>query len=165
MKISRIIITMILVALSSTDAYGSSLPKDINLKKLKGGTLSLAEIKNKPAIIEFWASWCDSCGASMEAIHKWMKTQKNVRYIAVSVDNTLDEAKEFFKVAANQNIKDVEANAVFDADAKLATAIKAPSLPTTLVVDKSGKIVLQLVGKVDAAKIKKIEEALKKLKN
>ncbi len=161
----KLIILSGLLLSAESIAAPASLPQDMMLKKLRGGNIRTADLNNKPAVIEFWASWCTSCGESMQTLGGWAKKQKGLKFVAVSVDNTIEEARDFFKEPGNASLKPLQLFAAYDDEAKLAAAVKAPSLPATIVVDKDGKVVLMLTGKVDEAKIKKIELALKKLQS
>lgn len=51
---------------------GQSLP-DFQFPALTGGTLSRADIKNRPVLINLWATWCAPCREEMpalEALHQ-----------------------------------------------------------------------------------------------
>lgn len=138
------------------------LPSNIQLVKLTNGKVkTLKDIKGKPAVIEFWATWCEACGPSMHKLALWAKKNRQVQFLPVSVDETLKEAQDYFK-KGHKNLRKLKKINYFDRDALLASSVDISALPATMVVDSKGKVVKIFTGKVDNAKIKKIEAALKK---
>jgi len=51
----------------------------------------------KPAVIEFFASWCASCAKEIPEIHDFIREDKKniVQVIGVDIDEELDDGKKF----------------------------------------------------------------------
>jgi cytochrome c biogenesis protein CcmG, thiol:disulfide interchange protein DsbE len=49
-------------------SIGEPIPGGCQLERLNGGLLRLADLKGKPAVINFWATWCTFCIDEMPAI-------------------------------------------------------------------------------------------------
>jgi len=49
-------------------SIGEPIPADCQLERMAGGLLRLADLKGKPAVINFWATWCTFCIDEMPAI-------------------------------------------------------------------------------------------------
>jgi peroxiredoxin len=133
-------------------------PPEINLTALDGKKVSLAALRGKVVIVDFWASWCAPCKEEMPVLQSLYKRfgSKGLVVIGVSVDNDREKAKTFI-----DGLK-VSFPIVHDADKSVAGRFKPPRMPTSYVIDKAGKIRFVHAGfrKEDA---KKLEEEITKL--
>lgn len=164
MKNKIIYLTFIISALlySSPLMAKKKIPANTKLVKLTTGKIKKAkDIKGKASVIEFWATWCASCGPSMFKLSQWHKKNRKVRFLPVNVDETIEEARDYFK-KGHKNLRKLKGINYFDQDAKLASSVNVSALPATMVVDSKGRVVKIFTGKVDNAKLKKIEAALRK---
>jgi peroxiredoxin len=73
---------------------GAALP-DVAFQDLAGHAVRTADLRGKPVVIAFWATWCTSCKAELEHL-KTVRTangEDKLRILAVSTDEereTLD---------------------------------------------------------------------------
>jgi cytochrome c biogenesis protein CcmG/thiol:disulfide interchange protein DsbE len=100
-------------------------------------SLDLSRHAGRVVVVDFWASWCKPCRQSIP----WLNTLK-ARYgasgltlIGVNVDAERRDAERF--------MRDIpfEFEVVFDPDGNIARQFKVQAMPTTYVIDRSGKIV------------------------
>lgn len=100
------------------------------------GTVSLAALKGKVVYLDFWASWCPPCRKSFP----WMSDLQQ-RYgklglavVAVNVDKTRDLAAKFLsEVPAAFTV-------AYDPDGKAADSYHVPGMPSSFIIDRTGKI-------------------------
>jgi cytochrome c biogenesis protein CcmG/thiol:disulfide interchange protein DsbE len=142
----------ILAAYDKTNATpASASPKTANkqahdafaftLRNLDHTAFPLAGYKGKVLVLSFWATWCGPCRELeplfSDVMHKF-SDQADVAFLAVNTDE--DESRVAPFVARQK----LDAPVVF-ADG-LDDFLSVGSLPTTLVLDRAGKIVYRVDG-------------------
>ena len=123
------------------------------LKDLKGKTVSLADLKGKVIIVDFWATWCGPCKASFPgmqmALNKY-KDNPNVKFVFIDTwereENYLPGVKKFiadskytFNVLMDEKDNDGK-------QAKIVTAYGVEGIPTKFVLDGNGNIRFKHIG-------------------
>lgn len=104
---------------------------------------TLAEFKGRTLIVNLWATWCAPCVEELPSLDRLAAMRAGeIKIIAISLDRDgPDVVPEFFEV---NGIKTLER--YFDASMRVMWVWKAQSLPTTLVVDPSGREVARVIG-------------------
>lgn len=129
---------------------GASAP-EISLKTLSGEAIKLSSLKGKVVLVDFWASWCAPCRESMPFLEKLSKTYKGQGLIVlgVNIDNDLEAARKFLKELP------VSFPIVNDAQKSVAKAYAPPTMPSSYIIDKQGKVHVVHAGfkRADASKI------------
>jgi thiol-disulfide isomerase/thioredoxin len=116
-----------------------------------------AAIYSRPALLQFWASWCQSCGALMFDLEKLQLQHPAVRYVAISVDTDIKQAKQAEVSMAARNFR---APHFFDLDKTWAQTFSVVSVPTLILLDASGAVRFRLEGHLDAAAAMRLQLAL-----
>ncbi len=109
---------------------------DFTLKALDGSNLRLAEQKGDIMLINFWASWCGPCIQEMPALDKLAQKYRplGVQVWGVNVENDSTAAKAYLhKVQVGFPI-------LFDLDNSVSKAYQVDAMPTTVILDKDGKV-------------------------
>jgi thiol-disulfide isomerase/thioredoxin len=132
---------------------------DFTIKDLDGKRINFEEFKGKVIFLNVWATWCGPCRAEMEGIqnlHKKM-TKDQVTFIMLSLDKDADTPKiiDYLKK------KGFTFNA-YQPSGYLTKQLRVPSIPTTFIISRDGKIVRKEVGGInyDTSKFRKFLEQL-----
>lgn len=135
------------------------LAPDFSLKLTDGKDIKLSDHKGKIVIIDFWATWCPPCRRAIPDLIDIQKTyQDNLVIIGISLDTeTKADVVPFIKKFGINYPVAYATMEVYQAYGNIE------SIPTSFIVDQSGKIVDAHVGYVDkSVYTNKIVELLKK---
>jgi thiol-disulfide isomerase/thioredoxin len=129
---------------------------DFTVSTIDGRSVSLASLKGKVVIIDFWATWCGPCVYEIPGFIRLYEKYKDrgLEIIGLSVDRNRSAVVDF---ARRKGINYHIAFADRDIQAKYG-GIQA--IPTTFFIDRDGNIAGSVVGARDEAFF---EEEVKKL--
>lgn len=131
---------------------------DILLKNERGKIVSLRNLKGKVVFVNFWASWCPPCRAEMPSIQKLyaeFKTKPDIAFLMVNVDEDFVKANKFMK-------KKKLDMPIYIPASEIPESLLDGTIPTSLIINKAGKIVTKHTGAADFSS-KKVTEFMKKL--
>ncbi len=112
---------------------GDALP-DLTTFQLEG---KLPEkLKGQVILLDFFASWCGPCKSSFPAMEDLRKKYESagLTILAVSIDDKRENMERFVQSTG------VSFATVRDAKKKLVSAADIPAMPTSLLIDRAGKI-------------------------
>lgn len=138
-------ILLLVCAFAFTLSNAQELP-NINLKNLKGKSISIQELTNTEdiKILSFWATWCVPCINELDAISEvydeW-QDETNVEIIAISTDDSRTKKR----VKPLVNGKGWEYQILMDENQDLKRSLNITTLPHVVVV-KNGKIIYRHSG-------------------
>jgi thiol-disulfide isomerase/thioredoxin len=115
---------------------------EVLLQDLNGADVNISDFRGKIVFLNFWATWCPTCVAEMPAMEKLHQTLKNKDFalVTVSLQESAAEVKRFFK--QNQ----LTFTALLDSIGKTVPGFGIRAIPTTLILDKTGRIVGRVIG-------------------
>lgn len=115
-----------------------------NFQTVDGQTISSADLKGKWVIINYWASWCPACRAEIPDFNAFYRSHKSGNVLVLGVNH--DDAETLPELRAA--VKKVGIKfPVLTTDPGSSLGLSSVSgLPTTFVLNPSGKIAKVLVG-------------------
>jgi len=145
------ILTFFLLAACSQQAA-----PDASFTDLKGSKFSLAQLKGKVVMVNFWATSCTTCVAEMPEMirtYEQFHTQ-GLEFVAVAM--SYDPPSYVVNFTETRNLP---FHVVLDFDGKLAQAFGEVKLtPTTFLIDKQGSIIKKYVGVPDFKQLHQLLE-------
>ena len=107
-----------------------------------GGSFSLASLRGRVVLVDFWASWCGPCRKSFPALDA-LATRlgaQGLKVVGVSLDTEPGAADRFLESVP------VGFQIARDPAGALARAFKVVSMPTTVLLDREGREVARFEG-------------------
>jgi thiol-disulfide isomerase/thioredoxin len=119
---------------SATDSAAPAPP--FTLSSRAGGQVSLADLKGKVVMINFWASWCGPCRQEFPALDQIYARYKPMGFtlVAINVESEKADAEKF--LAATPASFPI----LFDPDNKVSGSYGVSAMPTTVLVDRQGRV-------------------------
>ncbi len=111
------------------------LAPDFELPSLEGPPVRLSDLRGKPVIVNFWATWCPPCRAEMPALQR--VAQRYQEYgLTVLLVNQGESPGQVRGFLSSLNIT---LPALLD-DGRAATVYRVRGLPTTVFIRPDGRI-------------------------
>lgn len=115
---------------------------NLTFQDLNGTSYDIADLKGKPVVLNFWATWCPPCRAEIPSMNRaWAKVKdEGILMFAVNVGETPESIEAF-----TQKIP-IEFPIILDVDTKYSQAWEVRGMPTTHILDANGQVIYSAVG-------------------
>ena len=113
-----------------------SAAPDFTLRTMAGPNLRLQEQRGRVVLINFWATWCGPCQQEMPQLNKLYDKYHAAGFVLLGV-NVDDDANHAAEVANKLGLR---FPVLFDSDKTVSKLYNLATMPSTVVIDRDGKI-------------------------
>jgi len=120
---------------------------DFTLQKMDGGKITLADLKGKVVVLDFWATWCKPCMMALPLLDKFAQwsTQSGKPIVVYGV-NVMEQVDKNLAGAREKLVGEFWQSKAFsfptliDSDEQVGKDYKLSGIPFTVVITPEGKI-------------------------
>jgi thiol-disulfide isomerase/thioredoxin len=117
---------------------------DFTLPDLMGRRVSLSELRGRPVLLQFWATWCGVCRRDLPSVRSIQSSYGNeLIVLAVSIDDTLDKLRAF------QSAEALNYRVLVGSESPASwQPYEVQGVPTYVIIDRAGVVRAKMVGAV-----------------
>jgi thiol-disulfide isomerase/thioredoxin len=115
-----------------------------SLEDMDENVRSLQEFRGKVVLINFWATWCPPCRYEIPSLEKLYRRIGDRGFVVLGI-NEWEDPDHVFAYTGQLGV-DPTFPILFDSDSAVAAAYEVNGLPTSYLIDKSGRIVYRAIG-------------------
>ena len=117
---------------------------DVTVETRSGDTVRLPDLKGRPVLINFWATWCGPCVSEMPALDALAAERAGTPLVIMAVSE--DRKGESVVAPFIKKLGLTRLPIYLDPDTKALAAFGSDALPTTVLIDRNGREVGRLFG-------------------
>jgi thiol-disulfide isomerase/thioredoxin len=135
------------VAVNAIDRSHAGTPAPaIRFERRGGKTVSLADFRGRPVLVNLWATWCAPCIAEMPLLDELATAQRDT-LVVLPISQDMEgwlAVDKFFTAAKFPNLEPL-----LDQPGSFAESLNARGLPISILYDAEGKEVWRVAGTPD----------------
>lgn len=114
----------------------------VRLQDVNGADVDISNFRGNIVFLNFFATWCSACVVEMPAMQKLHRNLhgKPFAMVAVSIQESVATVRQFFR------LNKLTFEVLLDPHGKTVPGFGIRAIPTTLVLDKSGRIIGRMTG-------------------
>ena len=128
-----------MMAASHADAAGTPAP-DFELVTFSGEVYSKDALRGHPALLVFWAPWCNVCQRELPLLSEYFKKDRPTRLKILSIG--FADTRGNVEAFVTSHPGAFAFSVAYDDDRWVAQAFKVNATPTAVLIDERGTIVL-----------------------
>lgn len=137
------------MAVAELRPWKSGATPPLLLKDGRGAPHSLASLKGRVVLVNFWATWCEPCREEMPALVRLKRELgEPLEILAVNLGESPQKA-EGFLASVLPPADAALIRVLYDHDMGAARRWKAGMLPASFIVGRNGRIAYTLLGEAD----------------
>ena len=143
-------------AIAENTEYSEEKTKapDFSMVDINGNTLKLSDLKGKPVVLNFWASWCPPCKIEMPEFDKvWKEVGNDVHFVMLCLTDGLRETVKSGREYITQ--EGFSFPIYFDTGNEGGRAYGIRSIPSTIFIDSEGFILAAVQGAINETTLRK----------
>jgi len=112
---------------------------------MQGKTWTLSELRGRAVLLNFWATWCPPCRAEMPSLQQLAEFhgREQLLVLAVNVKEGPSRIAQFLQASR------LDLTVLLDPQGEISNAWGINALPTTVLLDATGRPRLVVRGEVD----------------
>lgn len=137
-----------------SEEYAQNSAPDFSVIDADGNKIKLSEMKGKPIVLNFWASWCYYCTVEMPDFEEMYKKHgEEVQFMMVDLTDGRRETLDIAKKHISDN--GFTFPVYFDTSSEAAKAYSISGIPATYFIGAEGNLIAYANGMIDMESLKK----------
>lgn len=133
---AAVVASAALLATSALALEAGERAPEIGLRDLNGREVTMASLRGKVVLVDFWASWCEPCAQEMPVLERLYTQYRGQGFtvVGVSIDRDVANARTFL------GRHRVSFPIVHDGGQQVAGRYRPPRMPSSYIIDRSGVV-------------------------
>ncbi|WP_217921724.1 TlpA family protein disulfide reductase [Miltoncostaea oceani] len=116
---------------------------EISVPALDGGGTVTLDDRDRPVILNFWASWCEPCTREMPALVEFATVHPELDVVGIAVNDRPADSRRFAEEIG------IPFELGVDRSGDVAADFNVQGLPVTVVIDAEGRVASVFPGEID----------------